>query len=181
MDTTEKQILAHLHNLPEGLKTEVLHYVAFISHTYAPAGKEPKRYQRKFGSAAGKYKMAPDFNEPSDDFATYTECNNPPKKLPMKTPAACENMADIRREIDDLDAQIVALLGERYAYVKAASKFKTSEATVKAPERLQAMLGQRRAWAEAAGLSPDVIEKMYRDLVSYFIAEEMREWKEREK
>jgi isochorismate pyruvate lyase len=95
----------------------------------------------------------------------------------MKTPEACENMADIRREIDDLDAQIVALLGKRFAYVKAASKFKTGEAAVKAPERLQAMLVQRRAWAEAAGLSPDVVEKMYRDLVSYFIAEEMREWK----
>lgn len=95
----------------------------------------------------------------------------------MKTPEECENMADIRKEIDDLDAQVVALLGKRFAYVKAASRFKTSEAAVKAPERLQAMLVQRRAWAEAAGLSPDVIEKMYRDLVSYFIAEEMREWK----
>jgi isochorismate pyruvate lyase len=95
----------------------------------------------------------------------------------MKTPEECQNMADIRKEIDDLDAQVVALLGKRYAYVKAASKFKTSEAAVKAPDRLQAMLEQRRAWAEAAGLSPDVIEKMYRDLVNYFIAEEMREWK----
>ncbi len=95
----------------------------------------------------------------------------------MKTPEECQNMADIRKEIDELDAQVVALLGKRYAYVKAASKFKTSEAAVRAPERLQAMLVQRRAWAEAAGLSPDVIEKMYRDLVSYFIAEEMREWK----
>jgi hypothetical protein len=32
----------------------------------------PKRYQRRFGSAAGKYKMAPDFNELPDDFAAYT-------------------------------------------------------------------------------------------------------------
>lgn len=72
MDTTEKEILAHLHNLPEQLKTEVLHYVAFLSHTYASDGEEPKRYKRKFGSAAGKYKMAPDFNEPLDDFKAYT-------------------------------------------------------------------------------------------------------------
>ena len=34
--------------------------------------EEPKRYQRRFGSAAGKYKMAPGFNEPPDDFAAYT-------------------------------------------------------------------------------------------------------------
>jgi isochorismate pyruvate lyase len=97
----------------------------------------------------------------------------------MKTPEECENMSDIRREIDDLDGQIIALLGKRFAYVKAASKFKTSEEAVKAPERFQAMLVQRREWAEAAGLSPDVIEKMYRDLVGYFIAEEMREWKDK--
>lgn len=71
MDTIEKEILAHLHKLPEELKAEVLHYVAFLSGKYAPAGEEPKRYQRKFGSAAGKYKMAPDFNEPPDDFKAY--------------------------------------------------------------------------------------------------------------
>jgi isochorismate pyruvate lyase len=61
----------------------------------------------------------------------------------MKTPNQCENMADIRAEIDRLDRQVVALLGQRFAYVKAAPKFKTSEATVKAPERFRTMLGQR--------------------------------------
>ncbi len=99
----------------------------------------------------------------------------------MKAPEECENMTDIRREIDDLDGHIIALLGRRFAYVKAASKFKMSKAAVKDPERFQAMLVQRRTWAEAAGLSPDVIEKMYRDLVGYFTAEEMREWKSQEK
>ncbi|HEY9657222.1 MAG TPA: chorismate mutase [Allocoleopsis sp.] len=44
-------------------------------------------------------------------------------------------MVDIRAEIDRLDRQVVALLGQRFAYVKAASKFKTSETTVRAPER----------------------------------------------
>ena len=85
-------------------------------------------------------------------------------------------MADIRVEIDRLDRQVIALLGERFSYVKAASKFKTSETDVKAPERVQAMLQQRRAWAEEAGLSADVIEKLYRDLVNYFIEEEAKHW-----
>ena len=48
---------------------------------------------------------------------------------------------------------------------------------MKAPERFNAMLGQRRLWAEEEGLSPDAIEKMYRDLVEYFINEEMAKWK----
>lgn len=95
----------------------------------------------------------------------------------MKTPNQCKNMADIRAEIDRLDRQIVALLGQRFAYVKSASKFKTSEITVKAPERFNAMLEQRRVWAEEEGLNADAIEKMYRDLVNHFIDEEMNHWK----
>ena len=39
------------------------------------------------------------------------------------------------------------------------------------------MLQQRRVWAEEEGLNPDVIEKIYRDLVTYFIDEEMSRWK----
>ena len=96
----------------------------------------------------------------------------------MKTPDQCESMVDIRAEIDRLDRQVVALLGQRFAYVKAASKFKTSETTVRAPERLQAMLQQRRVWAEEEGLDADVIEKMYQDLVNHFINEEMKHWKQ---
>lgn len=94
----------------------------------------------------------------------------------MNTPDNCQNMAEIRAEIDRLDRQVIALLGQRFAYVKAASKFKTSETNVKAPERFQAMLQQRRSWAEAEGLNADVIEQMYRDLVTYFIEEELQHW-----
>jgi isochorismate pyruvate lyase len=96
----------------------------------------------------------------------------------MKAPEQCGSMADIRVEIDRLDRQIVALLGQRFSYVKAASKFKTSETTVRAPERLQSMLQQRRTWAEEEGLNADVIEKMYQDLVNHFIDEEMQHWKQ---
>ena len=39
------------------------------------------------------------------------------------------------------------------------------------------MLQRRRRWAEAEGLAPDAIEKMYSDLVNYFIEEELRTWK----
>lgn len=89
-------------------------------------------------------------------------------------------MADIRAAIDQLDRQVIALLGQRFAYVKAASKFKTSETDVKAPDRFRSMLLQRRTWAEAEGLSADVIEQLYRELVTYFIEEEMQHWQRAE-
>lgn len=94
----------------------------------------------------------------------------------MKTPDECLNMQDIRLEIDGIDRQIIASLSKRFAYVKAASKFKTSETSVKAPERVKLMLQQRRIWAEEEGLNPDVIEKLYQDLVNYFIQAELKHW-----
>ncbi|KAA0987863.1 isochorismate lyase [Pseudomonas sp. ANT_J12] len=91
-------------------------------------------------------------------------------------PAECADMVDIRREIDALDQAVIKLLGRRFNYVLAASKFKTSATSVRAPERFKAMLETRREWAAAEGLSPDAIEKMYSDLVHHFIAEEMKHW-----
>src|SRR3954452_11368233 len=95
----------------------------------------------------------------------------------MKTPAECVSLEDVRAEIDRLDRAIVSLIGERAAYVHAAAWFKTSEAAVAAPERQESMLRARRLWAEEADLDPDVIEKLYRDLVGYFIVRELEHWK----
>jgi isochorismate pyruvate lyase len=96
----------------------------------------------------------------------------------MKTPDQCQSINDIRAAIDRLDRQVIVLLGQRSAYVKAAAKFKTSETTVKSPERVQTMLKQRRIWAEEEGLNADMIETVYQVLVNHFIDEEMKQWKQ---
>ena len=94
----------------------------------------------------------------------------------VRKPSDCRDMQDIRAEIDRIDQSVIALLGERFAYVQAASRFKTSATSVRAPERFKAMLEQRRLWAQEAGLDPNVIANLYRDLVNYFIDEEMKKW-----
>lgn len=91
-------------------------------------------------------------------------------------PQDCQNMNDIRVEIDAMDQAIIAILGKRYKYVQAAAKFKTSQASVRASERFQSMLTQRRVWAKNHGLNEKIIEKIYTDLVNHFIAEEMKAW-----
>ncbi len=73
---TEELILSHLQQLPEALKQEVLHYVEFLRTKLGdqPATVAPPPFvSRKtmFGSAAGKYIMSDDFNEPLDDFKEY--------------------------------------------------------------------------------------------------------------
>ena len=54
---------------------------------------------------------------------------------------------EIRAEIDRIDRDVIAALGERFQYVKAAAKFKSNRGEVAAPERVTAMLEHRRNWA----------------------------------
>ena len=91
-------------------------------------------------------------------------------------PAQCGNMDEIRAGMDAIDREIVSLITRRVAYVRAAAKFKTSSAGVAAPDRVAAVLKTRREWAEAAGLSGEVIEGLYRNLVAYCVSEEHKEW-----
>lgn len=95
----------------------------------------------------------------------------------MPAPEDCQSLADVRAAIDGIDRDVIALLGRRFEYVKAAARFKRSPDEVQAVERQRAMLVDRRAWAAAAGLDPDVVEQMYRDLVRYFAAQELDHWR----
>lgn len=93
----------------------------------------------------------------------------------MKYPEDCENIQDVRQAIDELDREMIALIGRRARYVDAAARFKTGEHSVRAPERQRKMLAERRRWAEENGLDQDVIEALYQNLISYFVAREMQQ------
>ena len=95
---------------------------------------------------------------------------------PIKLPEDYSSLGEIRAEIDRIDRSIVQAIGERRRYVIAAAKFKRSAGDVSAPDRLAAMLKARRHWAGQEGVDPDVVEKLYRELVSHFIAEERAHW-----
>src|SRR5476649_2515710 len=91
----------------------------------------------------------------------------------MKLPKECQSLDDVRTEIDRLDSQIIAALGSRLDYVKAASAFKADEKSIPAPERVAAMIPLRRMWAVKAGLDPDFIERIFRELIAWFINEQI--------
>lgn len=100
-------------------------------------------------------------------------------QMQPKPPRECRTLAEIRQEIDRIDRGIVRAIGERKQYVMAAAAFKKNTAEVAAPERFAAMLAVRRQWAEEEGISPDVVERLYRDLVGHFVAEEQAHWARR--
>lgn len=90
----------------------------------------------------------------------------------MKRPAECASLADVRVELDRLDAELLRTLAERRQFVLAAAQFKSSPTAVADPARVQAMIAVRRGLAQEQGLNPDMVESLFRLLVDHFIAEE---------
>lgn len=95
----------------------------------------------------------------------------------VKRPEECTNMQHIRTEIDRIDRQVIALFGERLDYVHVAAKFKTSEASIRALDRVEAMLENRKLWAVEEWLQPDFVAQLYTDLIGYFTHLEMSTWR----
>ncbi|OIN46456.1 isochorismate-pyruvate lyase [Pseudomonas azotoformans] len=94
----------------------------------------------------------------------------------MKTPQDCTGLTDIRHAIDTLDHQIIDALGLRMQYVKAASQFKPDQASIAAPDRVAAMLPQRREWAQAVGLDGEFVESLFNQIIHWYIAEQTAFW-----
>lgn len=95
------------------------------------------------------------------------------------TPEACLSLADIRTEIDALDERIVELLAQRGAYVLAAAQFKRSAVEVRAPARVEQVIERVRALAEAHGAAPEMVERVYRELIAAFTDAEHTQWSRR--
>lgn len=87
----------------------------------------------------------------------------------------CTSLEQVRSHIDRIDRQIVALLAERGGYVKQAAKFKKSTDDVKAPQRVEQVIGKVRALSDELGANPAVVEQVYRAMISGFIDAELRE------
>lgn len=88
---------------------------------------------------------------------------------------SCDSIEQVRSNIDRIDQQLVALLAERGAYVKQAAAFKTSTADVRAPQRVEQVIGKVVALAHSLGANPTVTEQVYRAMISGFIDSELAE------
>lgn len=89
----------------------------------------------------------------------------------------CKSLDEVRSNIDRIDNEIIKLIAERTDYVKQASSFKKSEAGVKAPNRVEAVISKVREKAVEYGANPDMVETLYREMISFFINMEMDEFK----
>lgn len=92
----------------------------------------------------------------------------------------CNSLEEIREQIDRIDSEIIKLIAERGNYVLQASAFKQSEEGVKAPKRVEAVIDKVRGKASEYGADPDMIEVLYREMISRFIQKETEEFKHKD-
>lgn len=72
--------------------------------------------------------------------------------------------------------RFIMLIAERGSFVKQASKFKKDSQDVTAPQRVEAVIQKVRHLSEEYGANPDMVEKLYRDMIENFVHIEMNEF-----
>jgi isochorismate pyruvate lyase len=91
----------------------------------------------------------------------------------MLKPADCTSMAEIRAEIDRLDEELVRLFAERANYIDRAAQIKVEvDLPARIESRVEEVVTNVRRHAEAHGLPPELVEKLWRRLIDWSIARE---------
>lgn len=89
----------------------------------------------------------------------------------------CKSLNEARENIERIDRQIVKLIGERRDYVKEATKFKENTEDVLDDARVELVIKKVRRLAEASEVNPDMIESVYRMMITAFSKMEIEDFK----
>lgn len=90
-----------------------------------------------------------------------------------KTAAECSTMAELRVEIDRIDAELVALFAIRVSFIDRAGVIKAGVGLpARIDSRVEDVVAKVRAHAVAHGLPPDKLEKLWRKVIEWSIERE---------
>lgn len=90
-----------------------------------------------------------------------------------------EKLANIRVSIDQLDGEIIRLLGERGKLVHSVGELKPHVGAVRVPERERQVVERAARLAEENGLDADFGRDLYHFLLNYFATREEQQVLER--
>ncbi|MEZ5685007.1 MAG: chorismate mutase [Paracoccaceae bacterium] len=93
----------------------------------------------------------------------------------MKLPHEIGSMTELRAEIDALDARLIELMAARTRLIDRAAQLKPHEnMPARIPARVEDVVAKVRARADAAGMDADLAERLWREMIEHFIAQEER-------
>lgn len=100
----------------------------------------------------------------------------PPLNSAIMNPDSYTSMTEVRAGVDELDRQLVALLSQRFAHMRAAARIKPDRSAVRDEARKKQVIDQAMAEAGRVGAPADVIGDLWEQLVEASIAYEMAEY-----
>jgi isochorismate pyruvate lyase len=78
-------------------------------------------------------------------------------------------MAEVREQIDRIDAALVDLMAERFGYVDRAWQLKSNPAEAVVPWRIQQVIDKVKERAKEKGLPPELTEALWRQMIGWFV------------
>ena len=87
----------------------------------------------------------------------------------------CDSLEQARDRIDQLDQELIEMIATRQFYVDQAVRFKRTAEDVQSPERVQQVINKVREQAIQLHTDPDLVEKIYREMIQHFIQRELKE------
>lgn len=91
-------------------------------------------------------------------------------------PEECLTMAQVRTGVDAIDAQLIKLITTRQGYMHAAARIKAKREDVYDAARIEDIIEKVLIQAKASGLSPDIAEPVWREMIKQCIAHEFKVW-----
>lgn len=98
------------------------------------------------------------------------------KQSEAKAPENCQTMTDVRTGVDALDAELVALLAKRFAYMAAAARIKTERSAVRDEGRKAEVIDNATQSASQLDVPVALVANFWEDLVEASIAYELDLW-----
>ncbi len=78
-------------------------------------------------------------------------------------------MGEVRAEIDRIDAALVDLIAQRFAYVDRAWQLKADPNEAYVPWRIQQVIDKVKTRAMEKGLPPELTEALWRQMIGWFV------------
>ena len=93
----------------------------------------------------------------------------------------CNNIDEVRENIDRIDKEMVQLIAERGRYVKQAAAFKRNKHQVKAEKRMESVIEKAKASAQHFGADEHLVAEIYTTMITGFVKLEMNEFQGKQK
>ena len=87
-----------------------------------------------------------------------------------------ETMTDVRQQVDRIDAEIIALMAQRFACMDAAARIKQDRDALRDEVRKAAVLRNVKQLAAEAGIPVPTIAAIWEMLVETSIGYELQKW-----